>query len=109
METQADFGPSLKQAIDDAGRTIQALADHLELPHSTVSTWISRNRPPEPATVFEVERWLGLPPGRLSRALGYLPAEAAPAVTVLEAIDADPKLTEMGRAVLRAAYEELVR
>ena len=101
----AAFGPTLKQALVDAGRTIQALADELGLPHSTVSTWVNKDRPPDPATVFAIERWLDLPPGALSRLAGYLPLDAAPAVTVAEALAADPDLSSDQREAILVLWE----
>jgi hypothetical protein len=58
-----------------------------------------------------LEHVLQLPPGSLSRLLGYWPAETtdAPPVGVIEAARADPRLGERDRRILTAVYRELVR
>jgi len=58
-----------------------------------------------------LEHVLQLPPGSLSRLLGYWPAESADAhpVGVLEAARVDPRLGERDRRILTAVYRELVR
>ena len=105
--TSAGFGPALKQALVDANRTIQALADELGLPHSTVSTWVSKDRPPDPSMVFAIEQALDLAAGSLSRLLGYLPVDAVPAVTVADAAEQDPWLTRDQRDDLVAVWETM--
>lgn len=74
--------------------------------------WVSEIRrgiktpPPEVAMAMEVV--LEVTPGQLTRHLGFLPLAAAPAVSVEEAVSADPLLDERGRRSLVAAYRALV-
>ena len=58
-----------------------------------------------------LEHVLQLPPGSLSRLLGYWPAESTDrhSVGVIEAARADPRLGERDRRILTAVYRELVR
>jgi len=46
----------------------------------------------DPDQVFLLERQLGLPPGRLSRHLGFVPVDADAAADVVAAIEQDPRL-----------------
>jgi hypothetical protein len=58
-----------------------------------------------------LEHVLQLPPGSLSRLLGYWPTDTADAhpVGVIEAARADPRLGERDRRILTAVYRQLVR
>jgi hypothetical protein len=73
-----------------------------------VGTWEKAIWAPAPAKVFEIERLLALPPGSLSRHLGYLPVTGAQA-SVTSAIDSDPKLDEHAKGLLTGMYRSLVR
>lgn len=96
---KADFGAALREAM--GATTAQALADHVGLTRDAVAKWMAGTTEPPPLTVFAVERFLGVTPGDLSRHLGYQPLGSP---QVLAAIDADPALTDQGKAMLRAAY-----
>lgn len=77
-----------------------------ESPYSqpTAGDWIRRPEIQPPARIFAIEAALELAPGSLSRLLGYVPAGTAPAVTVEDAIAADPVLTKPERRMLVSAY-----
>lgn len=67
---------------------------------STVGTWMARTEP-TPELVFDLERALDLPPGHLSRLLGYVPVSVTEvSCTVPEAIEADPMLDGVVASVL---------
>ena len=61
---------------------------------------------PTPDLVFRLEAALDLPPGRLSVHLGYVPAGAVP--TLIDAINGDPGLDDVGRDAVRRVYEAVV-
>ncbi|MEY2452398.1 MAG: helix-turn-helix protein [Acidimicrobiaceae bacterium] len=88
--------------------TQQELAEAVGVTQSAVSAWEADGAIPEPRVVFAVERALRLSPGQLSGALGYVPVDAM-GVThgVVESVEADPSLDEVGRRVLLAVYREL--
>jgi transcriptional regulator with XRE-family HTH domain len=105
------FSDALKRAREDSGMSLRALADAVEASHTVVAQWERGEHAPRPPRVRMLEHVLQLPPGSLSRLLGYWPAEAADAhpVGVIEAARADPRLGERDRRVLTAVYRELVR
>jgi transcriptional regulator with XRE-family HTH domain len=83
----------------------------VEASHTVVAQWERGEHAPRPPRVRMLEHVLQLPPGSLSRLLGYWPAEAAdaPPVSVIEAVRADPRLGERDRRILTAVYRELIR
>lgn len=106
METVTrTFGMALRHERETAGITQRALADLLGVTPAAVSQWENDGAEPDRAAVFGIEHALGLTPGDLSRALGYLPVVDAPA-SVTAAIEADPELTDAERRMLLAAYRE---
>ncbi len=70
------FGTAVAGALAVRDLTQRALADALGVKQPTVSAWLSGESEPASAVVFELERVLELPPGHLSRHLGYLPPDA---------------------------------
>lgn len=81
-----------------------------ESPYSqpTAGDWIKRPELLTPARLFAIERALELEPGSLSRLFGYVPADAAPATSVEDAIEADPRLTRVERKALIGAYRSTI-
>ena len=104
------FSDALKQAREDSGMSLRALAEAVAS-HTVVAQWERGEHAPRPPRVRMLEHVLQLPPGSLSRLLGYWPAETtdAPPVGVIEAARADPRLGERDRRILTAVYRELVR
>ncbi len=102
------FGDALADALSRLGWTQRTLADALGMSQSAVSHWKAGTSEPLPRTVFAVEETLGLPPGELSRHLGYLPAGDVPAATVEAAIAGDARLSPQHRRVLLATHRELI-
>jgi transcriptional regulator with XRE-family HTH domain len=104
------FREALKQAREDSGMSLRALAEAVEASHTVVAQWERGEHAPRPPRVRMLEHVLQLPPGSLSRLLGYWPTEATDApVGVIEAARADPRLGERDRRILTAVYRELVR
>lgn len=77
---------------------------------SAISAWERGKTVPDRSTVFRLEQILDLIPGYLSRHLGYEPPKAAGrprALRTPEAIQNDPDLDEVGKALLLALYREI--
>lgn len=84
------------------------LARSLGTTQSSVSGWINGKYEPAAATVFTIERSLGLDPGSLSRPLGYLPVEPATrAISVESAIAQCASLDDEAKAALTGLYRVL--
>lgn len=72
--TRADFSRELRRALGASGRTQTDVARAAGVAPSLVSMWLAGNiASPDPQKVFAVERALDLPPGHLSRHLGFIP------------------------------------
>ncbi len=99
------FGDAIDAAIRTASN-VAAVAAHVDLTDDAVRSWIKGGSEPPPLTVFAVERFLELPPGDLSRHLGYAPVGS---VSVTAAIDADEGLSDDARRILRVTYREARR
>jgi transcriptional regulator with XRE-family HTH domain len=74
-----------------------------------VSLWLLAQSEPSRRKVFALEKALDVAPGTLARHLGYLPPEARPRRTVLEALESDARLDEKAVRMLAAAYREAAR
>lgn len=102
------FGDELGRVLAVRRMTQQDLATALGVKQPTVSGWISALNEPESATVFRAEEVLELPPGHLSRLLGYLPPSAvnAPNSSFEELVTTDPLLDETQKRMILALYRE---
>ncbi len=86
------------------------LARSLGTTQSSVSGWINGKYEPAAATVFTMERSLGLDPGSLSRPLGYLPVKPTSRPASVEAaIAQSTNLDDDAKAALAALYRVLAR
>lgn len=75
---RADFSRELRRALGASGRTQTDVARAAGVAPSLISTWLAGNiSSPDPHKVFAVERALDLPPGHLSRHLGFIPVPEA--------------------------------
>lgn len=103
------FGEALGEAMGVRRVTQKDLGALLGgVSQPAISAWISGDAEPNPATVFEVERVLQLPPGGLAKILGYLPTAAVAVTTGFEAVVmGDPLLDERSKSGLLAMYREL--
>jgi transcriptional regulator with XRE-family HTH domain len=110
-ERRLAFGQALRVAMEQAGVSQTELAKHVGLTQAGVSEWVLGNSEPKDREItYEIERFLGVPPGFLSRHLNYLPASLAVAGSVEKAIAEDPQLSdEMKRALLAAYHSALPR
>jgi transcriptional regulator with XRE-family HTH domain len=80
--------------------------------HTRFTKWGHGISEPEPDEVFEIERYLLVHPGTLSRHLGYLPLEAEKASrpTGFEAIvQADDMIPDWGKDQLISVYRGIIR
>lgn len=73
---------------------------------SSVQEWAENA--PRPEIVFAIERALSVPPGGLSRLLGYVPVVEEPK-SVRDVIERDPDLDAGTRAVILSAYDAAVQ
>ena len=109
-ENRVRFGRLLSEALKRQGMRQDDLARALGTTQSSVSGWINGKYEPAAATVFAVERELGLDPGHLSRPLGYLPVEPVGAPLSVEGAIAESSLLEDDeKAALVGLYHALVK
>lgn len=101
------FADGLRDARQAAGLSQEALGELVGVTGSRVGQWESTH-PIDPEAVFALERALKLPGGRLSRHLGYVPAGEIDS-DVVGAIEADPRLDDVGRGILIASYRAAVK
>lgn len=80
----------------------------LKVSWHAVGSWEKAIWAPAPEKVFELERLIDLPPGSLSRHLGYVPASGAH-LSVLAAVDADPGLDAESKQLISSLYRKLAR
>jgi transcriptional regulator with XRE-family HTH domain len=100
----------LAGALKERRMKQEDLARSLGTTQSSVSGWINGKYEPAAATVFTIERSLGLDPGSLSRPLGYLPVEpAARAISVEAAIAQCGTLDDEAKAAISALYRVLAK
>jgi transcriptional regulator with XRE-family HTH domain len=79
--------------------------------HTVMNRWRHLMKEPDPEQVFELEEYLGVAPGGLSRRLGYLPLSAAklPTGDLEKMITNDPVLPDWGKEILLVSYREIMR
>lgn len=102
------FGTALANARHDAGLTQEQLAARMNVAQSSVSGWECGHWDIPMETVFDIEHAVEVPPGTLSRLLGFMPITHAN-FDVEEAIEKDDALTPLSKVALRTMYQELVR
>lgn len=98
----AAFGHALAEAMRAEDVSRSAVAARADVSPDMVARWMRGMNEPPPWRIFAVEELLRLPPGALSRHLGFVPVGI---VSVLAAIDADPDLKEWDRQLLRQMYQ----
>lgn len=104
------FGRLLGDALKVREMKQEDLARQLGTTQSSVSGWINGKYEPAAATVFTIERALGMDPGSLSRPLGYLPVDpGASPVSIEAAIAQSTALDDEDKAALAAVYRSLAR
>jgi transcriptional regulator with XRE-family HTH domain len=96
------FGQALEGALSP--RSQAWLAKAVGRDQGAVSKWINGRNEPDVDTVFAIERVLAVPPGELSRHLGYVPVETSEIVSVVAAVESDSRLDARMRRALISAY-----
>jgi transcriptional regulator with XRE-family HTH domain len=110
-EQKASFRRGLRRAREAAGYSQSGLSLKIGVSRSAVWQWEGGRAVPTEENVAALERELELQPGSLSLLLGYLPAGAVERemISVIEALEADPKLGERERELLASMYRQLVK
>lgn len=122
QELHARFARALAAARQRAGLSQEDVGVEIvrylptgkdRLVQSAIQRWERPDTDPPPRHFFDMvaglERVLRCTPGELSGVFGYQPVGATvTAMTVPDAIDADPKLSAREKAALRAAYYAFV-
>jgi len=110
-EQREVFRRALQRSRTTAGMSQRDLARLLDVSPGAVSSWEAGQSAPRPHLVTQMEQALELEDGTLGRLLGYLPASArdGAVVSVLEAVEADPRLGPRERELLAGMYDQLVR
>jgi transcriptional regulator with XRE-family HTH domain len=108
-EQREVFRQVLRRARETCGLSQRAVAAAVGRTGSAVWQWEEGRGAPDQATVIKLEEVLGLEPGTLAKLLGYVPATADGRVSVIEALNADPRLNDSGRELLTSVYRWLVR
>jgi transcriptional regulator with XRE-family HTH domain len=108
-EQREAFRQALRRARDTSGLSQRAVGEAVGRTGSAVWQWEEGRGAPDQATVTKLEAVLGLEPGSLARLLGYVTAGADGPVSVIEALNADPRLNDSGRELLTSVYRWLVR
>jgi transcriptional regulator with XRE-family HTH domain len=111
-EQRRRFGRTLQRAREECGLSQDQLAQALGVSQASVSQWLLGQTSPRPDRVEELERVLRIEPRSLGRLLGLVgdgDEDARPAVSVMEAAAADPRLGDRERQILGAVYRELIK
>jgi transcriptional regulator with XRE-family HTH domain len=108
-EQREAFRRSLRLARQTSGLSQRAVGEAVGRTGSAVWQWEEGRGAPDPATVAKLEAILELEPGTLAKLLGYAPAGVDGPVSVIEALNADPRLNDGGRELLTSVYRWLVR
>ena len=103
------FGRAVAEAMAVKGMSQAELARRVGLTQAAISAWTSGANVPDPDTMFRAEKVLELPPGHLSRHLGYYPEpDSERAWSYEDAVMADPLLTEDQKRYALALYREFI-
>ena len=105
------FRRALRSAREDRGLSQRALARAVGRTPGAVWQWEQGKGAPNAETVAKLEALLHLEADELARLLGYVPPSSSldRRTGVVEAVNADPRLGESERELLRAVYRWLVR
>lgn len=106
---RADFGRQLAAELEGRARSwfaaAVAAASGESVSENAVALWIAGTSEPTRSKVWAIEQVLELPPGTLSRCLGYLPVDAVEVVTPEQALLRDPSIPRAVRRALIAGVE----
>lgn len=111
VSDREEFGRALATARRTRGLTQNDLATSMGVRQPTIADWENvTGATPTPLDVFRIEEALELPPGHLSKHLGYapLPAEMKGAAPSFRAVVLDdPLLEERDKDAILGLYETL--
>jgi transcriptional regulator with XRE-family HTH domain len=108
-EQREAFRQALRRARETYGLSQRAVGEAVGRTGSAVWQWEEGRGAPDQATVTKLEAVVGLEPGSLAKLLGYVTAGADGPASVIEALNADPRLNDSGRELLTSVYRWLVR
>jgi len=108
-EQREAFRRALRRARESCGLSQRAVGEAVGRTGSAVWQWEEGRGAPDYATVAKLEEVLELAPGSLAKLLGYVSPEVDGPVSVVEAVNADPRLNDSGRELLTSVYRWLVR
>jgi len=108
-EQREVFRQALRRAREMCGLSQRAVGEAVGRTGSAVWQWEEGRGAPDQTTIAKLEEVLGLEPDSLAKLLGYVTAGADGPVNVIEALNADPRLTDSGRELLTSVYRWLVR
>jgi len=100
------FARALRDEREEAQMSQEVLAEKMAVTRQRISQWES-GEPIDPDTAMSLEAALGVPPGRLTHHLGYVPA-GDPEPDVVRTIEADPKLEQRFHDMVINIYREAV-
>ncbi len=105
------FGEALRVALAEREVRQVDLAKAIRTTQSSVSAWVTGAAEPAARTVFMIERVLDLPPGSLSRILGYLPVDVegpSSHLSLEQFVARTSELEPRAKRVLLATYRALL-
>ena len=103
------FRQALRRAREASGLSQRVVGEAVGRTGSAVWQWEEGRGAPDHATVANLEVVLELEAGSLAKLLGYVPTGADRPVSLVEALNADPRLDDSGRELLTSVYRWLVR
>ena len=103
------FRQALRRAREASGLSQRVVGEAVGRTGSAVWQWEEGRGAPDHATVANLEAVLELETGSLAKLLGYVPTGPDGPVSLVEALNADPRLDDSGRELLTSVYRWLVR
>ena len=103
------FRQALRRAREASGLSQRVVGEAVGRTGSAVWQWEEGRGAPDHATVANLEAVLELETGSLAKLLGYVPTGPDRPVSLVEALNADPRLDDSGRELLTSVYRWLVR
>jgi transcriptional regulator with XRE-family HTH domain len=108
-EQREAFRRALRRARETCGLSQRAVGEAVGRTGSAVWQWEEGRGAPDQAIVAKLEKVLRLEPDTHARPLGYVPDRADGPISVIEALNADPRLNDSGRELLTSVYRWLIR
>ena len=103
------FRQALRRAREASGLSQRVVGEAVGRTGSAVWQWEEGRGAPDHVTVANLEAVLKLETGSLAKLLGYVPTGPDGPVSLVEALNADPRLDDRGRELLTSVYRWLVR